>query len=204
MIKKKRILVLGNGVCINNIDFSRLQPDIETFGVNRIWLKHIPTYYFFHDADIVHELDENPEIRTSLINNSNIITSDWLRSRSSGIDAPVWAKSHRRNNIRAFPDSISTGLSLLNTHILNSRIDQYIFYMAGIKLKWEEPSHFWKADGYSARNNKDRKWYMIRFQKMFENIRDLRSHGFNFISVTPDSMLNKMMRYENINNLYVT
>lgn len=76
--------------------------------------------------------------------------------------------------------------------------------MAGITLKWSDPSHFWKVDKYKGLNSNNKVWYDIRFKKMFKNFRDLKSHGYNMISVTPDSMLNKLMRHENISNLYKT
>jgi hypothetical protein len=199
MIKKK-ILVLGNGTSINDIDFDRLDPSIQTFGVNRIWLKHFPDYYFFHDYDIIDELDKQPIVRSQLVSNSICYSSDWINHSSKA--TPHWLRKYPRKNRRQFPDSVTTGLGILGRNILPGKISDYTFYMAGVTLKWSDPSHFWKIDGYKGLNKKDRDWYNIRFQKMFQNFRDMKSIGYNMISVTPDSMLNKMMRHENIANLY--
>ena len=199
MIKKK-ILVLGNGPSINDIDFSKLPKSVQTFGVNRIWLKHYPTYYFFHDFDILTELNNHHIEQAKLISKSVCYSSDWINQSSA--PTPHWLRKYHRANRRKFPDSVSTGLGILGTHILPGKLSDYTFYMAGINLKWSEPSHFWKDGTYESRNNKDKGWYDIRFAKMFDNIRDLKSLGFNMISVTPNSNLNKLMRSENISNLY--
>ena len=200
MIKKK-ILVLGNGISINDIDFSRLDPNIQTFGVNRIWLKHLPTYYFFHDIHILRELESNHILRSKLISNSICYSSDWINKNE--VTTPNWLRKYPRKNRRQFPDSVSTGLGIVGNHILSGKLSDYTFYMAGIDLKWSDPSHFWKTMNYDSLNTHDKKWYDPRFIKMFENIRNLKNTGYTMISVTPDSMLNKMMRYENVANLYV-
>jgi len=192
--------VLGNGTSINDIDFSKLDPSVITFGVNRIWLKHNPTYYFFHDLDILRELETNHVAKSKLVANSICYSSDWInRSLSS---TPHWLRKYTRKNRRQFPDSVTTGLHILGSQILHGKIGDYTFYMAGINLKWSDPSHFWKTMEYYSLNTNDHKWYHPRFLKMFENFRDLKSTGYNMISVTPNSMLNKMMRYENVANLY--
>jgi hypothetical protein len=199
MINKK-ILVLGNGVSINDIDFDRLDPSIQTLGVNRIWLKHFPNYFFFHDIDILKELEDNHVDRSKLLANSVCYSSDWIDR--VGQSTPHWLRKYPRRNRRQFPDSVTTGLSILGSNILPGKISEYTFYMAGIPLKWSNPSHFWKTDGNNYLNKQNRGWYEIRFKKMFQNFRDLKSHGYNMVSVTPDSMLNKMIRRENIANLY--
>lgn len=196
----KKILVLGNGPSINDIEFNRLSKDIQTFGVNRIWLKHFPTYYFFHDFEILTELNNNHIAHAKLISKSICYSSDWINQ--SNATTPHWLRKYERTNRRKFPDSVTTGLSILNNNILSGKLSDYTFYMAGINLKWTEPSHFWKDIEYDSKNKKDRNWYDARFAKMLDNFRDLKSIGFNMISVTPNSNLNKLMRFENIANLY--
>jgi len=200
LMTKKKILVLGNGVSINDIDFSRLDPKIQTFGVNRIWLKHYPTYYFFHDIDILTELEENHVHKNKLVANSICYSSDWINKE--GVTTPHWLRKYTRKSRRQFPDSVSTGLGILGSQILPGKLSDYVFYMAGINLKWSYPSHFWKTLEHNAMNKHDRGWYHPRFIKMFDNFRNLKTTGYNMISVTPNSMLNKMVRYENVANLY--
>lgn len=197
--KKNRILVLGNGPSINDINFKRLAPDIKTFGVNRIWLAHIPDYFFFHDIDILKELTGKNQTINNLKSNSVIFTSDWIKST-----VPNWIRMYPRHNRKIFPDSVTMGLNILSNHILKENLKDYVFYMAGIHLRWIEPSHFWKDESfqYISRNKNDKKWYAPRFNKVLHNLSDMQKMGFRMISVTQDSNLNKIMRYENIANLY--
>ena len=202
MSGKKKILVLGNGPSINDIEFDRLPKNIQTFGVNRIWLKHYPTYFFFHDFNILTEIKNDHIRQAKLISNSTCYSSDWLNKNNES--TPHWLRKYQRCDRRKFPDSVTTGLKILNKHILPGKVGDYVFYMAGINLKWSEPSHFWKDGKYRSLNTHTKEWYDIRFRKMFDNVGDLKSAGFNMISVTPDSNLNKLMRSENISNLYTT
>lgn len=196
----KKVLVLGNGPQINDIDFDRLDPKVITLGVNRIWLKHYPTYFFFHDIDILTELNNNPIKRAQLISNSICFSSDWINKGNES--TPHWLRKYSRPNRRKFPDSVSNAIEIFGKSLLGGRISECTFYLAGINLKWQEPSHFWKEVDHSALNRNGREWYDIRFKKMFENIRNLKSIGYKMISVTTDSNLNKLMRSENIANLY--
>ena len=50
-----KVLIIGNDPTINQIDFSRLDPNVITVGTNRAWLKLIPNYLFFHDIKILDE-----------------------------------------------------------------------------------------------------------------------------------------------------
>jgi hypothetical protein len=51
-MEKLKVLVLGNDPQINDIEFDRLDKNIITLGINRIWLKYIPDYFFFNDYEI--------------------------------------------------------------------------------------------------------------------------------------------------------
>lgn len=80
MVKELKILVLGNDPQINQIDFSRLDPSVITLGVNRIWLKHIPNFFFFNDFEILKELETKPEVVKALVSKSQCFSSDWLNN----------------------------------------------------------------------------------------------------------------------------
>jgi hypothetical protein len=195
-----RVLVLGNDPNINDIDFSKLDPSIITLGVNRIWLKHIPHYFFFNDIQIATELQSQPNILTILKEKSVCYSSDWLKVNNPKLKPPKWTTIYPRLEPKSFPDSVSTAISIFDRCLLpNANIT---FYVAGVSLRWMEPSHFWKTDGYQSLNNYDSTWYNPRFAAILRNITRMRATGTKMISVTPNSMLNKVMRYENINNLY--
>lgn len=195
-----KVLVLGNDPQINSIRFDQLSPGIKTLGVNRIWLKYFPDYFFFNDMDIARELEQNPETLVHLKQKSTIFSSDWLRREKTN-RIPTWVKVYERQNKMLFPDSVSTAISLYRLHY-DSRCT---FYIAGVALKWQDPSHFWKKDtplpsgvGHSL----DNKWYDPRFEKMEQGFRRLKALGMDLVSVHPNSKLNSFLRYEGIDNLY--
>ncbi len=197
---KNKVLVLGNGIDINNIKFDLLPKSIKTVGVNRIWLKHFPDYYFYHDVQIMKEIDRDLVLKSKIISKCKCYTSDWFESRIKKV--PEYLTIVNRSNPRIFVDSVNTFMrALISENIFD--ISNTTFYIAGVSLKWTNPSHFWKELEYNSLNEQDEKWYINRFKKMLWNFRHLKMLGVNLISVTPQSNLNKIMRYENINNLYI-
>jgi hypothetical protein len=201
MAKNLRVLVLGNDPQINEIDFSRLPRDIVTLGVNRIWLKHIPRLFFFNDVEILKELERQPEVVKALSSMSNCFSSDWLtQPKSKAIQVPNWVKVYPRPNKHAFPDSVTTAISIFRTHILKGA--PAVYYIAGVSLKWSEPSHFWKQTDHISLNQHDENWYLPRFERILENFKNLSLPRHSIVSVHPDSLLNKYYRYEGIENLY--
>lgn len=198
-MKKTSVLVLGNDPQINEIDFSRIQPDIITLGLNRIWLKMNPSYFFFNDLIIANELASHPEALAKLRQHSIIFSSDWIH-KGKAQAVPKWITVHPRENRYLFPDSATNSIELLKKKYLPT--SECVFYLAGISLTWKEPSHFWKSPTFSSKNTADSTWYLPRFEKMFDNFKTLKSKGYNIVSVTPNSKLNKLFRYESIENLY--
>ena len=200
---KVKVLVLGNDPQINSIEFDKLDRSIITLGINRIWLKYIPNYFFFNDLVINNELSRYPETLAKLKQHSTIFSSDWIRKGKTSNDAaiPPWTKVYPRKNKRAFPDSVTNSIELFRD-IRNNPHEQYTFYLAGISLTWQEPSHFWKDENHTSANTVGADWYLPRFEAMLTNFKKLKTHNYDIISVTPNSRLNKLFRYENIGNLY--
>jgi hypothetical protein len=199
---KTKVLVLGNDPQINQIEFDKLPKNIITLGVNRIWLKHIPNYFFFNDCDIIEELEEVPETLIQLQMTSKIFSSDWLKPqvKKRKRNIPKWTTVFPRAQPSRFPDSVTTAIHLFSTNYIP--LDQCTFYIAGVSLIWQNPSHFWKELDHTSLNSNGPTWYLPRFDRISANFKYLKSVGFEMISVNPNSQLNKMMRYENIGNLY--
>lgn len=200
-MRPTKILVLGNDPFINNINFSKLDSSLTTLGVNRIWLKHIPNYFFFNDIPIATELNNYPEILEKLKKESFSFSSDWLTIRNSG-QVPEWTSIYNRLYPNVFPDSVTTAIDIFSKDILRTK--NITFYIAGVSLRWQEPSHFWKTLPHKSLNHHTEEWYTPRFDSILKNFTRLKSHGIKMVSVTPNSMLNKIMRYEKIENLYTT
>jgi hypothetical protein len=195
-----KVLVLGNDPQINSIDFEKIHPNIVTLGVNRIWLKFIPNYFFFSDLIISNELSRYPEKLEELKRNSTIYSSDWLQKNIKN-KIPGWTKVYSRKNTRLFPDSISNAIDLFNANY----IPNSIFYIAGVSLKWQDPSHFWKKSNSSSNqigHSVGADWYLPRFEKIKFNMQLLKSKGISMVSVNPNSSLNSFLRYESIETLY--
>jgi hypothetical protein len=201
-MEKLKVLVLGNDPQINDIEFDRLDKNIITLGINRIWLKYIPDYFFFNDYEIAQELLLNQEELAKIKSNSFTFSSDWLvtRSKRNGKTIPNWISTYRRPNQSRFADSVTTAIELFRTNFhKNTNIT---FYVAGVSLRWRNPSHFWKELDYSGLNRHGEDWYAPRFEKILDNFKYLKKLKYDIISVNPDSNLNKVFRYENIENLY--
>lgn len=194
------VLVLGNGPQILDINFELIKPEVITLGVNRIWLKFVPNYLFFHDPEILYEIEKRTDIDFS---NTVLIVSDWsnvpIDSISSRFKKVINVK---RVRVDSFPDSVSTCIQIFSESIFKNK--EIYFYIAGVNLKWTDPSHFWKKIDYSDSLNKnDKDWYDPRFIKMFRNFQRLMKLGYRLRSVTPNSLLNKIMPSLGIDHLYI-
>jgi hypothetical protein len=200
--KSNIVLVIGNDPSINEIDFSRLRTEVITLGTNRSWLKHIPDYHFFHDVKIFQELDKNPECLSKLKENSHIITSDWLKicCNKNRVPFPSYAKKYNRPDRYKFVDCVTTAIEILDRYVYKRKMK---YYIAGVSLTWKDPSHFWKTDiEKGIGNSKGPAWYIPRFNRAYDNFVKLKGKRFDIVSVTEDSRLNKIFRYESIGNLY--
>lgn len=200
---KNKVLLIGNDPNVNNIDFSKIDPDVIKVGTNRAWLKVIPNYLFFHDPKIFLELDNNKDRLSELIKHTNIISSDWLNVNCSKlkIKPPEYTKIYNRPNKKKYVDCVTTAIDILERNKFSKR--NTIFYIAGVSLTWKTPSHFWKNNPINGIGNTNgKKWHEKRFDLTLQNFKILKSRGFNIVSMTPASKINKMFRYENIENLY--
>ena len=133
MVKELKILVLGNDPQINQIDFGRLDPSVITLGVNRIWLKHIPNFFFFNDFEILKELEMQPEVVKALVLKSQCFSSDWLNKSGKIKNLPDWVKVYNQHNKKSLPDSVTTAISIFKSRYLNYRTAT--FYVAGVSLE---------------------------------------------------------------------
>ena len=202
MAEELRVLVLGNDPQINQIDFSKIDRKVITLGVNRIWLKHIPNYFFFNDTEILTELEKQPEVVKALVSKSQCFSSDWIKfSKNKKESLPNWLNVYPRMNRQSFPDSVTTSMSLFRTQYLKGT--PATFYIAGVSLLWKEPSHFWKELEYTSLNKHGKDWYDRRFEMTLNNFKNLSIQRNKIVSVNPESLLNKHYRYEGIENLYV-
>ena len=126
-----KVLILGNGPDINEIDFTRLKGEVKTAGVNRIWLKHFPDYLFYHDPEIMWEIEMDPFIKYKLIAKCKCYASDWIYMNTPR--PPAYLNIVNRRNRKAFVDSVTTFMRILIQENVFS-IDNTIFYIAGMAV----------------------------------------------------------------------
>lgn len=205
---EKRVLILGNSPEINDINFKKINKDVVTIGINRIFLKFIPDFLFFNDHDIMQELiNKKDEINLKKL---KCVSSDWIYAqerknrklkeiRKKFNELCPYYKIYSRKDVFKFPDSCSTAIQIFDDYYFKNVPKTY--YMAGVKLKWEEKSHFWKGEYKESLNDKDKNWYTPRFEKIYQNFKSL-NFSKNLISVTPNSKLNTIMSYQNIDVFY--
>lgn len=202
--KNEVVFIFGNDASIENISFDeidilRKNNKIITAGVNRIWLKHLPDYFFFMDHPIPQELYKalnNKKISYDQINNMNIITSSHNIRKSDDY----------MNFINEF-DCKLYKLNKLNS--VNNLIwymyhenPNRIFYINGVSLQWNEKHHFWCNKKYSEYgNNKSEFWTMKRFNKSLEIFKDMYNNGIKMISLTRNSRLNNIIPYQDYNTV---
>ena len=198
-----KVLIIGNDPTINQIDFSRLDPNVITVGTNRAWLKLIPNYLFFHDIKILDELENNTKKLEDLKFHSNLIASDWLnpQCKKRNIQVPDYIKVYQRPDRTKYVDCVTTAIDILNRNVFSKNNTTY--YIAGVSLKWQNPSHFWKLNPTPGIGNSNGpSWYNVRFDRTYRNFVNLKKGNIKMISVTPGSRINKLIRHENIANLY--
>lgn len=201
-----KVLILGNSNHINKIDFDRLNDDVITLGVNRIWYKFIPDYFTFSDSIIYNELMEKKMF--SKLNNSKIILNDWMIRQRNKHERYMYKKIKAHDNVLSyktlthipFPDSVCSGLFAYHKFI--NKNSDVTYYIAGVDLKYDEnKNHFWTGE-YTNKNKLTKEWYEPRFKRMWQNWLILKDHKLKIISVNPKSELNKLFPYKNINILY--
>lgn len=198
-----KVLIIGNDPTINQIDFARLDPAVITVGTNRAWLKLLPNYLFFHDFKILDELENNTKKLEDLKFHSKLIASDWLnpQCKKRNIQVPNYIKVYQRPDRTKYVDCVTTAIDILNRNVFAKNNTTY--YIAGVSLKWQNPSHFWKLNPTPGiGNSKGPDWYNVRFDRTYRNFVNLKKGNTKMISVTPGSRINKLIRHENIANLY--
>mgnify|MGYP001366722725 CR=1 FL=1 len=200
---KNKVLLIGNGPSIDRIDFTRISQNVITVGTNRAWMKLIPNYLFFNDPKIFQELDNCPRELEQLKKHTKIVSSDWLEKQCvrNRIAMPDYIELYPRPNKKKFPDCVTTAIDILERNTFSKK--DTTFYISGVSLAWKTPSHFWKKNRIEGiGNDADKKWYDSRFSRILNNFRVLQTRGFNVVSVTPNSRINKYFPYEHISNLY--
>lgn len=198
----KKVLVLGNSNHLNSINFNKLDKNITTIGVNRIWYKFIPDYFVFSDMEIYKELINQKAFEK--LKNSKIITTEWFNRKNKNITNKLLQdkqiKSYKIFPYIKFPDSVCSAIYIYHSFL--RRHTKIRYYIAGVDLYYTpNKNHFWTGE-YTTTNNNGKEWYEPRFKWMFENYMKFKQSGLDIVSVNPNSELNKLFPKKDIKELY--
>jgi len=207
--KQKRILILGNDKYINCLDFEKVEDSsLITAGVNRIWKKMQPEFLYFIDYAIIEELYfAQPELPNTKILHCQEYT-DGLMVNDDAKTKNTYTKSkeflnetYNVTNVRREKHTVNTVIWLISylNEVLFSK-DNCIFYIYGVSLTWDNDCHhFWEGDKSVTRNTADQTWYDPRFKQHLNGFQKLRKNGLEIVSCTPNSKLNDIFPYCDIN-----
>ena len=192
-----KFLILGTGEDINDIDFTRLDSDFITAGVNRIFYKYIPDYYYVYDLDIIQDLipDEIEHIYThpDKLYQAASLKKNYKQNFTTYYDknyTPEYQVNGKRFDCGH--GSVNYLIRMLNNLIYPS--DDNKFYLCGVPLL-EDVGHFYEDDKTTT-NQK----VLDRFYNDFLRMKSL---NYNIVSLMEKSKLNDIFPIEKKEVLYV-
>jgi hypothetical protein len=193
---RNNFLILGNGLDINEIDFETIDINLISGGVNRIYFRFIPEFYFIYDlVDIMPDfpLKEywiytyTPKLSEYLrenVNKKTIFTSFPFPEYTQ--DFTINGKNKNCNF-----SALNMLIRVLNDYLYKG--DNNYFYICGCPLD-EKIGHF-----YDESINQTS-------QKTLDNIYNdfirLAWNNYKIISVMEESKLNDLFPNEDKNILY--
>jgi len=189
-------LILGNGADINELDFDKIDEGLITAGVNRIYMKFMPEYYYIYDlVDIMPDFpDKECRIIThtsklqqylhDTVNNTNVFMSYPM---------PEYTQKFVLNGqeYKCNHSSVNMLIRILNNYIYKGF--ENIFYICGVPLL-ENIGHF-----YDDSINKTSQKVL---DKIYNDFIRLKHNGHKIISCMKKSLLNELFPVENKEILY--
>lgn len=187
--QKNKILLLGNGADINDIDFTKIDDSFIIAGVNRIYKKYIPEYYFIYDLiEIMPEIPDNvTTIHTVKNKYHQYIEHDTSDKRNKTFVINDYSYYTQIFNIQ--DKVLQCNFSPVN--FLIRLIDDILFmndvnyfYIAGVPLL-ENVGHF-----YDESINKTEQKTL---DKIYNDFLRLAYKNYHMISVMKESKLNNIL-----------
>ena len=192
-----KFLVLGTGDDINNINFDKIDNDYIIAGVNRIYEKIIPDYYFVYD---VKELMPIISDDIKLIYTHPAKLAEYYRERNDYTKSfhtyydPEYTPGFKMDgkHYDCGHGSINYLLRLLNNYLFNGQ--ENVFYLAGVPLL-EGKGHF-----YGKRENETT--LQSALNRFYNDFLRLKKFGYNIVSLMQESKLNELFPTEDLNIIY--
>lgn len=190
-------LIFGTGADINNIDFSRLRKDFIIVGVNRIFEKIIPDYYYVYDLktlisyipNTIKTIYTHPaKLKECFDNNLNYNFNYVTYYDKDYMPSYVYEGGH----FDCGHGSVNYLLRMLNNYLFEGQKNTY--YLAGVPLL-EGMGHFYQDVEATTS-------VQIALDRFFNDFLRLKRLGYNIKSVMENSRLNEIFPVEDINIIY--
>lgn len=191
-----KFLILGTGADINDIDFSKIDKSFITGGVNKIYKKIIPDYYYIYDMkEVMPEVPDEIEVvytHPDKLYEYLYITKNYIQNFCTYYDSdytPTFYKSNKEYECNQ--SSVNYLIRVLNDYLFKDQ--ENVFYMVGVPLL-ENVGHFYEEEKVTTTQRS-----LDRFYNDFMRLNCLK---YNLISLMKNSRLNKLFPVEDINLIY--
>lgn len=196
-----KFLILGTGADINDIDFDRIDDSFITAGVNRIYEKFIPEYYYIYDLKDVLIKDG---IAVSLPEGIHTICThpdklyEYMSKRKNYKQNfftyydPLYTATftHNGDEYECNQSSINYLIRMLNDRFFSG--GDNVFFLAGVPLL-ESVGHFYSGTGKTTQ---------VVLNRFYNDFIRLKNLGYNIFSIMKESKLNDLFPTEDINMIY--
>ena len=197
MKRKNKFLIFGTGKDINKISFGKIDKSFITAGVNRIFKKFIPDYYFVYDLDILGPI--LPDAVKVVYTHPDKLAEyfrlykNYKQNFCTYYDAdymPSYVLNGKQYDCGH--GSINYLIRMLNNYLYKD--DENIFYIAGVPLL-EGTGHFYD-------DNHDTTSVQKALDRFYNDFMRLKNMGYNIVSLMKKSKLNDLFPIENIKMIY--
>jgi hypothetical protein len=195
-VKRNNFLILGNGADINEIDFNQIDVSFITGGVNRIYLRYIPEYYYIYD--LVNIMPDFP-IKENIIYTHTSKLSEYLRENVNNTDIfHAFPCNEYTTEFVIINDKIKCNHSAINMliRILNDYLfstDDNYFYVCGVPLLESEGHFYDESINHTPQKVLD---------KIYNDFIRLAHRGYKIVSCMKESKLNNLFPNEDKSILY--
>lgn len=195
----QNFLMIGNDSTLEELNYNRILNNIVTVSVNRTWMIFMPDIMYIIDGVIFTEIKNK-------IDNNEI---DYIDFKNTIIFYNFYLEDEHKellDRLNSYPINISRDNSIYAiTKLLMKFYSKAKFYFYAMRLKYhKEKNHFW--NNYEGiLNNRTKEWEIEKLNKSFLKFKNLNDNSSQeMISVMKDSQLNKVLKVENIEKIYIS
>lgn len=196
----KNIFIFGTSPYLDSIDFEKIKhsqssKDIITAGVNRIFYKFQPDYFFFMDRDIIEELSKNSiqrEEHSKWMIPKFLYENSESRVERGDFQSYIDQQKIEELNINFF-EALKRKSSMLWLLYYFQEIlfKDYLckFFLIGVELKTDKGHYF------GGKYNSNRPNLGTQYVSQQHGIKELSNLGYKIMSLTPNSKLHEFIPF---------